>query len=519
MSKRAIFARGSCRALRWMVLAALVAAIGAGEAAAQTVPEPDLLPPENFNATPGDQSVMLSWDAPGVASATVASYEYRHAAGIESYPDTWSGTGLRTATVGKGGTGTDLDNGTSYRFQVRSVGVDPDGIGQGAEAERSRSATENATPLAPPEAPRDFKVTPGDKEMKLEWKAPAATSPPFDSYEYYSGVGVADEGSKWTPATPLKGLTATVEDLTNGTTYTFQVRSKSTAGTTAADSVEGIPAGKPSEPTNLTASRTVDEAAGATGLTVILDWEVPSSTGGTDVPLTGYNYRIAGNAWTRLGAAMRSQVISGLNPNLPYTFQVQAVNAASDGSVASVSTGPSTTAGAPSAPGNLTALEGDGQVTLTWTAPTTGAPILRYEYKMDDGVWMSNALVLSATVTGLTNGTSYVFRVQAVNAAGVGAPTAGVTATPTTTPTPPTPPTTTGDEGQWSLTAPAHRAILAEGESLVPVSVRYTVPALPGPPTDLGRGHSVGDAPHQHLKWKTPSAAPPSRSWSPSNPP
>ena len=63
------------------------------------------------------------------------------------------------------------------------------------------------------------------------------------------------------------------------------------------------------------------------------------------------------------------------------------------------------------------AVAGNGHVTLTWAAPTTGAPILRYEYmRMDVGVWMSTAMALTTTVTGLTNGTPYVFQVRAVNA-------------------------------------------------------------------------------------------------------
>ena len=38
MRTGAIFARGSCRALKWMALLAVVLAVGAGEALAQTTP-------------------------------------------------------------------------------------------------------------------------------------------------------------------------------------------------------------------------------------------------------------------------------------------------------------------------------------------------------------------------------------------------------------------------------------------------------------------------------------------------
>ena len=97
-----------------------------------------------------------------------------------------------------------------------------------------------------------------------------------------------------------------------------------------------------------------------------------------------------------------------------------------------------TVAGAPT---SLAATPADVQVALTWLAPAdTGgvdAPISDYiiEYSPDlgttyyrffDGVGNG----LSATVTGLTNGTSYLFRVSAVNGAGTGSASATATATP-----------------------------------------------------------------------------------------
>ena len=83
----------------------------------------------------------------------------------------------------------------------------------------------------------------------------------------------------------------------------------------------------------------------------------------------------------------------------------------------------------PSAPTNVTAVAGNAQVILSWTAPTIAVPPLtdyREQYSADNGVtWTTFAAAASTatsgTVTGLTNGTSYVFRVAAVNGAGTGA--------------------------------------------------------------------------------------------------
>ena len=72
----------------------------------------------------------------------------------------------------------------------------------------------------------------------------------------------------------------------------------------------------------------------------------------------------------------------------------------------------------------------------TWAAPASdgGSPITGYtvEYRVSGtGAWssLSAGTATSANVTGLTNGTSYEFRVIASNAVGVGAASAVVSAT------------------------------------------------------------------------------------------
>lgn len=84
----------------------------------------------------------------------------------------------------------------------------------------------------------------------------------------------------------------------------------------------------------------------------------------------------------------------------------------------------------PSSPTNLTVSGGNAQAVLSWTSPTgvlSQAPITDYreQYSVDNGAtWTTFSAAAStettATVTGLTNGTAYVFRVAAVNGVGVG---------------------------------------------------------------------------------------------------
>jgi hypothetical protein len=86
-------------------------------------------------------------------------------------------------------------------------------------------------------------------------------------------------------------------------------------------------------------------------------------------------------------------------------------------------------AGAPGAPTGVTGSPGTGQVEVTWTAPDSdgGSAITGYavEWSTDGGsTWnpasMCSGTATSCTVTGLTDGTGYVFRVSATNANGTG---------------------------------------------------------------------------------------------------
>jgi hypothetical protein len=83
----------------------------------------------------------------------------------------------------------------------------------------------------------------------------------------------------------------------------------------------------------------------------------------------------------------------------------------------------------PPAPTEVTATAGNAQATVTWSAPTvlTQTPITDYivQYSSNSGsTWTtfsdSLSTTASITVTGLSNGTSYVFRVAGVNGVGQG---------------------------------------------------------------------------------------------------
>ena len=77
------------------------------------------------------------------------------------------------------------------------------------------------------------------------------------------------------------------------------------------------------------------------------------------------------------------------------------------------------------APTDVTAVPGDGDVTVSWTPPADSGsfPVTGYEVHLDDGTGGSTVqvgAVTSVVVTGLTNGVEHAAVVAAVTDAGVG---------------------------------------------------------------------------------------------------
>ena len=88
----------------------------------------------------------------------------------------------------------------------------------------------------------------------------------------------------------------------------------------------------------------------------------------------------------------------------------------------------------PSYPGIIRAEGGDGEVTLTWDAPSSrgSSRIEHYEYRIDGGgEWISTGSTgRTHTITGLIAGRVYFFHLRAVSAAGAGSHRISPEATP-----------------------------------------------------------------------------------------
>lgn len=128
---------------------------------------------------------------------------------------------------------------------------------------------------------------------------------------------------------------------------------------------------------------------------------------------------------------------------------------------------------APTAPTNLSATPGDTTMALDWDALSTEAI---YDYKVEyklasDSSWtiFSDGLSTTSagTVTGLTNGQSYNFRVSAINTTG----TSSVSSTATATPNP---------ANTISITTPvSYQVFQRDGSSLGDISITGTYTGSP----------------------------------------
>jgi hypothetical protein len=100
-----------------------------------------------------------------------------------------------------------------------------------------------------------------------------------------------------------------------------------------------------------------------------------------------------------------------------------------------------TTASAPSAPTGLNTIPGNAQAGFNWSSPSSdgGSAVLSYTVTCSPSGSVT-VTTMSATISGLTNGTTYSCTVAATNAAGTGQPSSSAKVTPSLSVPPPPPP-------------------------------------------------------------------------------
>ena len=179
----------------------------------------------------------------------------------------------------------------------------------------------------------------------------------------------------------------------------------------------------PSAPLNLQV-QVFEEFSG-----VLITWSAPDDGG---APITAYRiyWRKTDEQQEQSKTVFPSNnqyFLAGIDPDADYAFAVTAWNELGEGER-------STAVSPPASPTDLSATAGHKRVILEWmTGDGGGSAITHYQYRQkvdgeDFSGWMNipdgddadsdAGNETSYTVTGLTNGTSYLFQVRAVNALG-----------------------------------------------------------------------------------------------------
>ena len=423
---------------------AAINGVGTGaQSAASNSATPATTPgaPTIGTATSGNASATITWTAPGSngGSAVTGYVVTPYIAGVAQAIQTFNNTATTEIATG-------LTNGTAYTFTVAAI----NGVGTGAQS----GASNATTPATTPGAPTIGTATYGNASATVTWTAPV------------NNGGSAVTGYVVTPY--LNGTTAQTAQtfnstatsevatgLTNGSNYTFKVAAINGVGTgtQSAASNSVTPATTPGTPTSVNG---LSEPASA-----LVSWTAPGSNGGSAITgyvITPYIAGVAQATQTFNNAAV-SETVTGLTNGTTYTFAVAAINGVGTGSQSAQSnaTVPATVAGAPTIG---TATAGNASVTLTWTAPAsnggsaiTGYIVTPYIAGVAQTFQNFPSTATTESVTGLTNGTAYTFKVAAVNGAGTGTQSAASnSATPVTTPGAPTIGTATSGNASASVT-------------------------------------------------------------------
>ena len=165
-------------------------------------------------------------------------------------------------------------------------------------------------------------------------------------------------------------------------------------------------------------------ATAVTAGSVTLGWTASSD----NIAVTGY--RILRNAVPVGTTTQLSFTDGGRTPSTGYEYKVEAFDAAgnhSDPAVLTVTTPADLQA--PSVPGSITGIPGDGTAGISWTASNDNVAVTGYRVYRAGGL-VATVATLGFGDSGLVNGTTYPYAVTAIDAAGNESAAASVPVTP-----------------------------------------------------------------------------------------
>src|SRR6266511_1603680 len=293
-----------------------------------------------------------------------------------------------------------------------------------------------------PSAPTLNSATAGNASVTLNWSAPSTDGgSPLTGYRVYRANS---SGSETLLATLAPTTSYTDSNLSNGSTYYYKVSALNSLGESASSSERSAtPATVPGAPSL--------DSATAGNASVTLSWTAPSSNGGN--PLSGYRlYRAtsSGNETllTTLGLAT-GYTDTAVTNGTTYYYKLTALNSLGESPTSSErSATPTAGATVPDAPTLNAATAGNASVALSWSAPTsnggsalTGYRLYRSTSSGTETLLTTLGLAPAYTDTTVSNGTTYYYKLTALNNLGESPTSSERSATPASGATVPAAPT------------------------------------------------------------------------------
>jgi N,N-dimethylformamidase beta subunit-like protein/uncharacterized protein DUF4082/fibronectin type III domain protein/Big-like domain-containing protein len=424
--------------------------------------------PTSVDARPATQRALVSWTAPGSdGDSPITGYTITPYIASAAQTPTTVGASATSATV------SGLTNGSSYTFKVRATNA----VGDGPDSAASSAVVPQST-IFDLATPTTVDSQDGNAvELGVKFTASAGGSVTGVRFYKSSANTGAHAGSLWTSTgTRLAQATFTNETAAGWQTATFASPVAITAGTTYIASyfapsghysasggglssavtngplqavgngtsangvyVYGAASAFPSNSYNATnyfidvmfalpvpgqVTNVTAVEAGQTSATV--SWTAPSSGGSPASYIVTPRINGVAQPSKTVTAPTTSTTVGSLTTRTTYTFTVTATNANGNGPASAPSNAVTPqTAVVPTAPTNVDARPATSSARVSWDVPSgngdspiTGYTITPYIGSVAQTPTTAAASATSATVSGLTNGTSYTFRVTASNAVG-----------------------------------------------------------------------------------------------------
>lgn len=370
----------------------------------------------------GDGTVLLSWSAPPDNGKPITSYT------VASSPASPGCTSSSTTCTVNG-----LSNGTPYTFTVTATNA----VGNGPPSQPSSQVIPNNYPDQPAQPTTVF----GDQSVTVNWAQPGNQGTPITCYQVQISPPVSPGPTCLSPTS----TTYVWSGLTNGSSYSFEIRAQNSLGFSPWSPLSSsvVPAGKPAAPGRPTVAAVPNDP---TGDKLAVQWPAVTGTAANGDNVDVYTLSVFLGS-SQVGASIPvtpssatenpiTYLATGLSKSNAYTFSVTSHNKAGTSS-SSVPSAPFIVYGAPDPVTNLSAAQHqNGQTQLSFTAPSNnGQTIDHYLYSENGGSFAT--LASNYVVSGLVNGQTYSFTIEACNTYCSSTPSNVATAVPDAPPTVP----------------------------------------------------------------------------------